>query len=194
MRGQCLFPQDRFSEHGGDKSQPWLQMASQASLCLPLTACWSFLPPCSCPFNLEHGGSLQISSAIPLLPEGSFLNHSFCLALSPGQDMPFCQNVLPNTFFCASWPLKEQNPWERNPERNSGFEKYRTKLLQVSIFETNLFVMMVCLRTDSLDFQQPSNPHVGSISCCWVSSVLCSNSVLFRSSPSGNSRLTQGCL
>lgn len=102
--------------------------------------------------------------------------------------------TLPNTFFCASWPLREQDPWERNPERNSSFKKYRTKLFQVSIFETNLFVMMVCLCTDSLDFQQPSNPHVSSISCCWVSSVLCSNSVLFRSSPSGNSRLTQGCL
>lgn len=78
------------------------------------------------------------------------------------------RTVLPDTFLRASWLLKEQNPWERNPERNSSFEKYRTKLLQASIFETNLFVMMVFLCPDSLDFQQPSNPHVDSISCCWV--------------------------
>lgn len=81
---------------------------------------------------------------------------------------PAVRTVLPDTFLRASWLLKEQNPWERNPERNSSFEKYRTKLLQASIFETNLFVMMVFLCSDSLDFQQPSNPHVDSISCCWV--------------------------
>lgn len=56
----------------------------------------------------------------------------------------------------------------REEPRKSGFEKYRTEVLQASLFESSLFVRMFPLCIHSLDFQQPSNPHVDSISCCWV--------------------------
>lgn len=55
--GTVSLLQDTFLEYGGDRSWPWLRTASQASLCLPLPTCWSFLPPCACPSIQEHGGS-----------------------------------------------------------------------------------------------------------------------------------------
>lgn len=72
--GTVSLLQGGFLEHGGDKSWPWLQMASQASLCLPLTACWSFL---LLVLVLQPGAWRQpfrFSSAIPLPADRSCLN------------------------------------------------------------------------------------------------------------------------
>lgn len=50
-KGTVSLSQDRLTEHGREKGWPGCRVASQASLCLTLTACSSFLPPCACPFN-----------------------------------------------------------------------------------------------------------------------------------------------
>lgn len=100
-------------------------VVSQASLCLPLTACWSFLPPSACPFNPRTWRQpCGFSSASRqkfelLLLSGPIIREEHVLAAI---------TVLPDTFLRASWPLKEQNPWERNPERNSRKWKTQNKI------------------------------------------------------------------
>lgn len=122
MRGQCLSPRT--------------DLQNMEETRAGLSCRWGLRPVCvslllrACPFNLEHGGS-PLDSLQPSLcfQTGAAWTTPSVLPYHQGRTCPFCQNIIPNTFFCASWPLKEQNPWERNPERNSSFEKYRTKLL-----------------------------------------------------------------
>lgn len=110
-------------------------------VCLPLTACWSFLLLCVCPFNPRTWRQLfSFSSAISLLSDKSRLNHSLCLALWPGKNI----SLLPEHCYLTPSSVLPGLWRGRIPQRGTQKEILVLKNTEQNCFRP-LFLKQTCL-------------------------------------------------